>query len=95
MRRETDGGLGSLVGFHRRPITMMCLALLVARSPPAVEPDGRRIIPDEAGTRLTPHNDAELACNRDLGGLLTAVERSWAEPMWPIGVLATRSATAR
>ena len=48
------------------------------------------LFPDEAGTGLTPHNDAKLASDRNLSGLSPAVRRSWVTLMRPIELLATR-----
>src|ERR1700758_5641893 len=68
---------------------MMCNALLAARSPPRLS-RWRTVFPDDAGTGLTPHNDAKLASDRNLSGLSPAVRRSRAAPMWPIELQATR-----
>ena len=40
------------------------------------------VLPD-AGTALTPHNEAKLAYDRNLSGLSQAVRRSWAAPTMP------------
>jgi hypothetical protein len=41
-------------------MAIMCNALLAARSPPRLS-RWRTVFPDDAGTGLTPHNDAKLA----------------------------------
>ena len=48
------------------------------------------VLPDDAGTGLTPHSDAKLASERNLSGLSPAVRRSWAAPVWPIELRATK-----
>ncbi len=53
-------------------MAMMCNALLAARSPPRLS-RWRTVFPEEAGTGLTPHNDAKLASDRNLSGLSPAV----------------------
>jgi Virulence-associated protein E len=74
--------------FRKRPIAMMCNALLAARSPPRLS-RCLTVLPDDAGTGLTPHSDAKLASERNLSGLSPAVRRSWAAPVWPIELRAT------
>src|SRR5580700_4181580 len=64
-------------------MAIMCNALLAARSPPRLS-RCRTVFPDDAGTGLTPHNDAKLASDCNLSGLSPAVRRSWAAPIWPI-----------
>ena len=70
-------------------MAMICSALLAARSPPRLS-RCRTVFPEDAGTGLTPHNDAKLASDRNLSGLSPAVRRSWAAPTWPIELRATR-----
>ena len=70
-------------------MAMMCSALLAARSPPRLSLC-LTVFPDDAGTGLTPHNDAKLASDRNLSGLPPAVRRSWAAPTWPIELRAMR-----
>ena len=70
-------------------MAMICSALLAARSPPRLR-RCRTVFPEDAGTGLTPHNDAKLASDCNLSGLSPAVRRSWAAPMWPIELRATR-----
>ncbi|MGK0257312.1 MAG: hypothetical protein ACI96M_000740 [Candidatus Azotimanducaceae bacterium] len=58
IRRETYSGV---FGSSRNlPIEMMWSALLAARSPPLFN-RCRVVLPDEAGTGLTPHRAAKLA----------------------------------
>ena len=57
MRRATYSWI---VGSSRnRPIAMMCKALFAARSPPLFN-RCLMVLPDEAGTGLTPHKAANL-----------------------------------
>ena len=72
-------------------MAMICSALLAARSPPRLR-RCRTVFPEDAGTGLTPHNDAKLASDRNLSGLSPAVRRSWAAPMWPIELRVTSRA---
>ena len=65
---------------RRRPMAIMCKALLAARSPPRLS-RCLTVFPDEAGTGLTPHRDAKLASDRNLSGLSPAVRRSCAAPL--------------
>jgi hypothetical protein len=62
-------------------MAMMCNALLAARSPPRLS-RCLTVFPEDAGTGLTPHNDAKLASDRNRSGLSPALRRSWAAPMW-------------
>ena len=58
-------------------MAMMCRALLAARSPPRFS-RWRIVLPDEAGTGLTPHSAAKLASDRKRSGLSPAVSSNWA-----------------
>ncbi len=78
---------------RKRPMAMMCSALLAARSPPRLS-RYLTVFPDDAGTGLTPYSDAKLASDLDLSGLSPAVMRSCAAPMWPIELRATRFAAS-
>ena len=51
---------------------MMCSALLAARSPPRLS-RCRIVLPDDAGTGLTPQSAAKLASDRSRSGLSPAV----------------------
>ena len=66
-------------------MAMMCSALLACRSPPLLS-RCRIVLPDEAGTGLTPQSAAKLASDRKRSGLSPAVSRSCAAPVCPIEV---------
>src|SRR3712207_2990305 len=70
-------------------MAMMCSALLAARSPPRLR-RWRVVLPDEAGTGLTPHSAAKPASDLNCSGLSPAVRRSCAQPACPIELRATR-----
>src|SRR3954451_20374833 len=53
-------------------MAMMCRALLAARSPPRLR-RWRVVLPDDAGTGLTPHSAAKPASDRRRCGLSPAV----------------------
>src|SRR3954452_4305889 len=70
-------------------MAMICRALLAARSPPLLS-RWRVVLPDEAGTGLTPHRAAKLASERKRCTLSPAVRSNCAADSWPIEFRATR-----
>src|SRR3954470_13047634 len=74
---------------RNRPMAMICRALLAARSPPLLS-RWRVVLPDEAGTGLTPHRAAKLASERKRCTLSPAVRSNCAADSWPIEFRATR-----
>src|SRR3954447_24282118 len=66
-------------------MAMICRALLAARSPPLLS-RWRVVLPDEAGTGLTPHRAAKLASERKRCTLSPAVRSNCAADSWPIAI---------
>src|SRR3712207_7165650 len=71
--------LGSV---RSRPIAMMWSALLAARSPPRLR-RWRVVLPEDAGTGLTPQSAAKPASDRRRSALSPAVRSSCAADPWP------------